>query len=60
MTSATRGVAPPIVSALYATRPVTYVNVNVNATTVTKQTTVVQRYGVTGGSRDTAPPGDHG
>lgn len=53
--SATRGVAPPIVSAIYANRPIITTNVNVNATSVTKQVTVVERYGTTGGSRDTSP-----
>ncbi len=50
--AATRGVAPPIVSAIYAARPITNVDVHVNATTVTKQVSVTQSYGQTTTSRD--------
>lgn len=50
--AATRAVAPPIVSAIYAARPITNVDVHVNATTVTKQVSVTQSYGQTTTSRD--------
>ena len=49
---ATQRGSSSIVGALYATRPQTYVNVNVNATTVTKSITRIERYGTSGGSRN--------
>jgi hypothetical protein len=47
-----RGVAPPIVSAIRANRPIISVRVNVSATTVSKTVTVTERYGPSGGSAD--------
>ena len=50
---AVRGVAPPIVGAIRAIpRPVTYVNVSVSATSVSRTVTVVKRYGSPSGSRN--------
>jgi TP901 family phage tail tape measure protein len=45
-----RGVAPPIVSAIRANRPQTYVTVNIQATHVTKAVTIQNRYGPGNGS----------
>lgn len=50
--SATRTGSASVVGAIYANRPIISTTVNVNATTVTKQYTVKERYGKSGGSRD--------
>lgn len=50
--NATRGVAPPIVSAIYANRPIVNVDIDVSATHVSKTVTTTTRYGPSGGSRN--------
>ena len=49
---ATRTGSASVVGAIYANRPIITTNVHVNATTVSKQVTVVERYGTSGGSRN--------
>jgi hypothetical protein len=44
-----------IVGAIIGNRPITNVTVNVSATSVQQKTTVVTRYGPTGGTRNTLP-----
>ena len=48
-----------IIGAIRSNRPITNVNVNVSATTIQQKTTVVTRYGPTGGDRNTAPFSEH-
>jgi hypothetical protein len=50
--STTRAGSSAVVGAIYANRPIITTNVRVNATTVSKQVTVVERYGQSGGSRN--------
>jgi TP901 family phage tail tape measure protein len=50
--ASTRAGSSSVVAAIYANRPIITTNVRVNATTVSKEVTVNNRYGPSGGSRN--------